>query len=90
MTQEQRESLHALYRQNPAAAKRMSGMDEPVEEMDSDENAVRAILTGVFSQGRRHFHSPQEVAHYIERKRAKVNVLIDKYKLQAELGRATL
>ena len=65
-------------------------MDEPVEGMDSDENAVRAILSRVFSQGRRHRHSSQEVASYIERKRAKVNALIDKYKLQAELGRGTL
>ena len=65
-------------------------MDEQVKEMDSDEMAIREILSRVFCQGRRHSHSPQEVAYFIERKRKKINALIDKYKLQAELGRATL
>ena len=58
--------------------------------MDADEHAIRSILSRCFSLGRRHRWSPEEFAECIERKRDKINAVIDKYKEQARLGRATL
>lgn len=60
------------------------------KDMDADEYAIRSILSRVFSLGRLHRWSPEKRAEGIERKRAKINAIIDKYKEQARLGRATL
>lgn len=59
-------------------------------DMDADEHAIRSILSRVFSLGRLYRWSPEERAEGIERKRDKINAIIDKYKEQARLGRATL
>ena len=60
------------------------------KDIDADEHAIRSILSRVFSLGRRHRWSPEKNAEGIERKRDKINAIIDKYKEQARLGRATL
>ena len=58
--------------------------------MDADEHAMRSILSRCFSLGRRHHWSPEQFAESLERKRDKINAIIDKYKEQAEKGRQTL
>lgn len=65
------------------------GQDD-FSEMDADELAIRSILSRCFSLGRRHRWTQGQFAESVERKRAKINAIIDKYKEQAEKGRQTL
>lgn len=65
--------------------KQLAWLGQP--KADADVESINMIMSRVFSLGRRNSWTPQQVAENIEKKREKINFLIDQHKQQALDGR---